>query len=184
MGLAAVLPGSASRPVAKLERCWVDLASADGAAAYRAMGQLAAIPGHTVPFLNDRLRPVAGPSRERLAQLIAGLGSDRYTVRDKAQQELEQLQDVAEEELTKALGAGPSLEVRRRLERLLARLDLLRSPERLRALRAIEVLEQIGTPEAKQVLQKLAEGAPEAQLTREARGSLERLARRAACDGQ
>ena len=39
--------------------------------------------------------------------------------------------------------------------------------------------EHLGTPEARRLLERLAEGAPEVRLTREARASLERLARRA-----
>ena len=50
--------------------------------------------------------------------------------------------------------------------------------ERLQAIRTIEILEQIGTPEAQHVLRSLAQGAPEARLTREAKASLNRLARR------
>jgi hypothetical protein len=45
----------------------------------------------------------------------------------------------------------------------------------LRSLRAIEVLEHLATPEARQVLQKLAEGAPNVRLTREAKAALARL---------
>jgi hypothetical protein len=37
-------------------------------------------------------------------------------------------------------------------------------------------LERIGTPEARQLLKRLATGAPGARLTREAKASLERLA--------
>jgi hypothetical protein len=48
-------------------------------------------------------------------------------------------------------------------------------PERLQALRAVEVLERIGTPEARKVLETLATGAPAARLTREAKASLGRL---------
>jgi hypothetical protein len=49
----------------------------------------------------------------------------------------------------------------------------------MRTFRAIEVLEHIATPEAQQVLKTLSEGAPEARVTREAKVSLERLAKRA-----
>jgi len=48
----------------------------------------------------------------------------------------------------------------------------------LRALRATTVLEEVASPEARQLLETLAEGAPEACLTREAKASLARLGRR------
>ena len=51
-------------------------------------------------------------------------------------------------------------------------------PEQLRVLRAIEVLEYAGTPEAREVLEKLAGGGPQALRTRQSRASLDRLARR------
>jgi hypothetical protein len=81
--------------------------------------------------------------------------------------------------IRKALEDSPSPEARRRLLRLLNKLDSLAlSPERARALRTLEVLERIGSPEAKQALQGLAEGAPDAELTREAKSALDRLAKR------
>jgi hypothetical protein len=161
-----------------LKLWWADLGSTDGVKAYRAIGQLVGDSAKAVPFLGDHVRPVANIPNDRVSQLIVSLGSDKFAVRDKAQRELEELQDLATEELVKTLGAGPTLEVRRRIELLLEKQELLKSPARLQALRAIEVLETIGTPEAMRVLQKLADGAPESQQTREAKASLQRLAKR------
>ena len=50
------------------------------------------------------------------------------------------------------------------------------SPERLRAFRAVAVLEQLATLEAKQLLESLAGGPAEARLTQEVKASLARLA--------
>jgi hypothetical protein len=49
------------------------------------------------------------------------------------------------------------------------------SPDVLRVLRAVEVLERNGTPDARKLIEKLVWGAPGARLTREAQQSLERL---------
>jgi hypothetical protein len=42
-------------------------------------------------------------------------------------------------------------------------------------LRALEVLERIGTAEARRVLREVADGAPAAWQTREAKAALDRL---------
>jgi hypothetical protein len=52
------------------------------------------------------------------------------------------------------------------------------SPEWRRTVRALQVLEAVGTPEARQVLGKLACGLSEDKLTQEAKESLRRLERR------
>jgi hypothetical protein len=92
---------------------------------------------------------------------------------------LEKLHELAEPALQNVLQGKPALEVRQRVEQLLEKLHgPITNPEQLRMIRAVEVLEHIGTPEAKQVLRSLAKGAPEARLTKEAMASLERLAKR------
>ena len=50
------------------------------------------------------------------------------------------------------------------------------SPEELRALRAVELLEQLDTPGARRLLRSLAGGAAGARLTREAKEALDRSA--------
>jgi WD40 repeat protein len=50
-----------------------------------------------------------------------------------------------------------------------------RSPDVLRQVRAVEVLEKIGTQPARRLLQKLAAGSQEARLTREAAAAAKRL---------
>jgi hypothetical protein len=174
------------RPAARLsatqlDSLWAHLAGSDAAHAYRAIWSLAAVPQQAVPFLDQRLRPLAPVAAQQLAQLIADLDSDRFTVRQRATEELERLAELAEPVLRKALAGEPSPEMRRRVGRLLQQLGWpVKSPERLRALRAVEGLEHIGTTEARRLLEKLAQGAPEAGLTREAKASLERLAKRPA----
>jgi RNA polymerase sigma factor (sigma-70 family) len=162
----------------KPDALWAMLAG-DTAEAYRAVRALAAQPKQAVPLLRQRLKPVAPlttADRERFGRLLADLGSDRFAVRERAAAELGKMSDTVEALLRQALAGRPSLEVRRRLEKLLGDLDT-QAPKRLRMLRAVEVLEHAGGAEARGLLEELAGGAPGAWLTREARASLDRLRR-------
>jgi hypothetical protein len=85
------------------------------------------------------------------------------------------LGEQVEAALVKALADRPSLEARRRIERVLEVIRTTLPPERLREVRAAEALEAIGTSEARRLLEELVRGAPEARLTREANASLDRL---------
>jgi hypothetical protein len=58
-------------------------------------------------------------------------------------------------------------------------LDKLEGANRLRMLRAVEVLEHLDTPESRRLLQSLAGGASDARLTQEAKSALDRLTRQA-----
>jgi RNA polymerase sigma factor (sigma-70 family) len=154
---------------------WAALAGSDAARAYKAMCSLIADQS-TVTFLRQQLHPVPVPDGTRITRLIADLDNDRFAVRDRATRELEKMGDLSEPALRKVLIGQPSLEARRRVEQLLQKLRAaITNPEQLQALRGIEVLEYIGTPQARQVLETLAKGAPEARLTREAKASLRRL---------
>ncbi len=162
---------------------WTDLAGDNAPKAYRAIWALVSAPKQAVPFLGDHLQPkrLADPERERLAQLLRDLDSDRFRVREQATRELEKGGEFAASALRRALQRQPSLEVRRRAEQLLEKLeDAALSGDELRASRALQVLEHIGTPGARKVLETLARGVPEARLTQEAKASLERLAKRPA----
>jgi hypothetical protein len=69
--------------------------------------------------------------------------------------------------------------VRQRLNGLLEKIGKPGShPDELRGVRAIEALELINTDAARDLLKGLAEGAPEASLTREAAASCRRMAKR------
>jgi len=163
--------------LADLNSCWTDLAGDDAARAYQAIHRLCRSARDSVSFLANHLQPVSLPDPKRLSRLIDDLDNDKFSVREKASTELDQLGELAEPALRRALAKNPSLESRKRLENLLEKLDDW-SGERLRALRATTVLEEVASAEARQLLETLAGGAPEASLTREAKASLVRLDRR------
>jgi hypothetical protein len=140
---------------------------------------LASSPAEAVALMKGRLRPAQPADAGRLRRLLADLGSDQFTMRARAQAELEALGDLAEPALRQALANKPTLEVRRRVQQALDRLrGPVTRPELRQALRAGAVLEDIGTPAARRLLDELAAGAPAARLTREARAARGRLDRR------
>jgi hypothetical protein len=164
-----------------LEQLWAALAGGDARAAFRATWELTRVPDRTLPFLRERLRPVPSASRHQVDSWIADLDSDRYAVRVQAIEKLKELEEGVRSVLGKILLSRPSLELRRRVEELIKRLEQpVPPPDRLRGFRAVAVLEYIGNPEAQQVLKTLATGAPQVRLTQEAKASLARLARKTA----
>ncbi len=69
---------------------------------------------------------------------------------------------VARSALEDARGRGPSLEMSRRIDAILAKLDAAPwDAEQTRAIRGILLLEQIGNASARQLLQTMAKGARE-----------------------
>jgi len=85
---------------------------------------------------------------------------------------LKELGPRAEPALRTALQAKPSLEQRRHIEELLAAAPSPPTSEELRQLRALIVLERIGTPQARRLLEEAAKGPLSAPLTRQARACL------------
>jgi hypothetical protein len=147
------------RPVARLsaeriEEMWRDLGSADAARAWRAGWALADHPEQAVAFLDRRVPRVEVPAAT-VQRLIGQLDDDDFAVRQKASRELAALGSNARRLMREALKKGPSLEVERRLRQLLRKLmpGALKGEE-LRRVRAEELLQRIGTPEARRLLER------------------------------
>jgi WD40 repeat protein len=160
-----------------LDALWADLAGHDAARAYRAVWNLANSPAQSLPFLRERLPPMASADAAQVGQWIKDLDSEAFEVRDRAARELGKLGELALPALHKALDGNPSAEVRRQARQMIEAGTVV-SGERLRRLRAVEALEHAGTAEVRALLEALTRGAPEAELTREAKAALVRLARR------
>jgi WD40 repeat protein len=179
-------PGGAGRADDEPEWLWKELAGDDAAAAYRAGWALSEPRQKAVDFFRRRLRPARKPDPEApVRKLIADLDSAEFAVREAASKQLQAFRPEADALLRNTLAGTASLEVRRRIERMLNVPAPPPKPpvppgivvgEALRTVRAIQVLERIGTPEAREVLRTLAGGFPEARETQEAKGSLVRLA--------
>jgi hypothetical protein len=159
---------------------WTDLVDADAARGFRAVVTLADAPGPALALIKDRLKPrPVPPDAKRLEQLVAQLDSDSFTERETASRQLAEVGAAAEEVLRKALDRDVSTEVRVRVRELLERITKNGvAPERLRALRAVEVLERIGTPAAKELLGDLAKQVNDPVLEQDIKVALERLGER------
>jgi WD40 repeat protein len=175
---ALVKPGAPG--AGELDGQWAALADADAAKAFRAVNVLAAHPRDGVALLKKGLLPPVTLDAKRIGQLLAELDDGRFAVREQAMRQLEKLAEAAEPALKQALAEAKALEVRRRIEQLLHRMDGNPSPQMLRELRAVEALEQIASAEARQVLQALAQGMPGYRTTEAADAALRRLALRPA----
>ena len=172
---------SLKSPLARedLEVAWKDLAGDDAVKAQQAVWIMARAPRQAVEFLGQRLRPAVESLTARFDALLDDLDSDNFSTRERASEELTRLGTLVEARLRKKRAEKTSLEMRKRIERILDKLDVLAplSGEELRTVRAVEALEQMDAPEATQLLRRLADGAADARLTREAAAAKRRLTR-------
>src|SRR5262249_36620780 len=141
----------------QLAGLWSDLSSGDPRTGHQAMIRLAAAPAEAVTLLRQRLKPAAGKRLEgqEVERLIAGVEDDSFPVRERASQALEEAGRPVRPALLQALEAKPGAEKKRRLQHLLERMPATAgpAPELVRPLRAVELLERLGTPEARQLLE-------------------------------
>jgi RNA polymerase sigma factor (sigma-70 family) len=156
----------------EIDSLWADLADADAAKAWRAVWRLAEAPNDALMFLRGRVKPYPTAPADVTRKLLADLDSDSFEIRAASVKRLKELSFQAEPTLRAALNVKPSLEQRRRIQELLAAAPPLPTPEELRQLRALIVLERIGSPEARRLLKDAAKGPSSAHLTRQARAAL------------
>jgi WD40 repeat protein len=170
-------PAPAGRAVARaeIESWWKALADDDAGKAFTAMGELAAAPKEAVAWIKDNLPPAAPLDPKQVQALMRQLDDDQYKVRQKATVDLLKLGELLVPTIDATLATNPPPEMKKRLEELRDKLaGAVLQGERLRGYRAVEVLEMIGTSEARQLLRTLADGDPGAVLTKCARAALER----------
>jgi WD40 repeat protein len=178
-----LLPRAAKRAVelssSELRDYWSALSGADAKQAYRAAWAMVEAADQATDFIRRQLRPARPVDNERLARLITDLEDANFTVRCEATRELELMGSRAEFALRDAMKSNPLVEVQRRAESLLKRLQDFGLPlHEVRDVRALAVLEQIGTRAARDVVKALSEGAPEARRTREAKATALRVVSR------
>ena len=148
------------KPPGSAAEAWLKLGSADAAEAFKAAAALRASPAG-VDFLRAALPPTPAPSADAAAGFIKALTSKKFAEREAATRGLAALGGTAAGAMRAALKEKPEADAAERLTKLLAACDgAPTTPERLRKLRAVEVVERAATPEARKLLRAWAGGAP------------------------
>jgi WD40 repeat protein len=177
--LSAILSDSA-RLAQDWQTLWSDLAGRDARRGQRAVLGLRAKGNAAVKFVDDRLTEMFALEKAkgmaRVPRLLEDLNSSAFTKREKAVRELKELGLPLLPQLRKYLKKPGSLEMQRRLERLIKAIEDQGSEQRLLLRRAIQVLEGAATSQARSILERLAESGHEAEM---ASAALQRLARQA-----
>lgn len=176
--LSAGLPIDAPEPTAgRLAEWWDTLASDDAEAVGLALAHLAAHPDQALPWLREHLSSAeTGADAETLDRLFRELDDAQFAVRERASAELAALGDAALPGVQERLAGQVSGEVRRRAEAFLGvQIETPPKGERLRQIRALEVLEEWARPEAIALLKELANGHAGAWLAQEVRAVLQRM---------
>lgn len=168
--------GPAEAAVAGFDEAFRLLGATDAAQAQRGLDYLYRRPTESAKQVADRVAAPAPTPEAKLAQFVADLGSEDFQTREAAVAALEKVSGEAAPLLREAAAKSADAEVRKLANELLGKLEALATrPDDLRALRAVEVLEGLRTPEARAVLEKWAAGPRGHRLTAEAAAAVARL---------
>jgi WD40 repeat protein len=154
---------------------WQALRGEDAQKAFTAVRALAAHPQAALRIANEHLKPAEPIDPQWVAARLRDLDSQKFAERERATHELEESGDRVAAALEQFLATRPSAEARARAEKILAKNRGQAATEQAaQSLRALEVLEWIGTARALELVEKLAKGAEGVSLTEEAKRSLKR----------
>jgi hypothetical protein len=166
----------------ELQTLWADLAGDDAVRAQEALSTLSRAPREATALIDARRAEWAKEMErvgKKVGRLLAEVDSDEFRVREEATKALLAAgPNALPSVLTHLRGGELSLDARRRLEQVRDALEgdaqeIQAGP--LGLVRATGLLERLGTAEARQVLERLAEGVgPPAE---EARATLRRWKR-------
>jgi hypothetical protein len=113
---------------------------------------------------------------KQMRQWVADLDSEKFANREKATKALIAQGELSLARLQELLVKAPSLEAKQRAELILKKIgDPLPTPERARVLDALDLLEQLRTPEARDLLREIERDALIPRIRLAARQALTRL---------
>jgi WD domain, G-beta repeat len=180
VGMMSLHPGFDKKTLRDPDAAW-DALSGEAKEAHASLWALIDHGPKAVELIGQKLKPTVEFDEAAIKQAIAELDSVQFAKREAASKRLTEAGPIAVPALRSALANQPSAEVRQRVEALLSSIEAeasLPGPESRRRARAVAVLERIGTPDARTILEKLAAGAPATTLTEDASAAVGRLKRR------
>lgn len=162
--------------VGGLEEAFRLLASPEAGSAQRAMEYFYRRPAETIRFCNEKFPVPTATPPDKISKLISDLDSEDFPVRQAAVKDLEAIGGEATTALRKVADNSSNPEARKLASEVLTRYDSVTPrAEDLTLLRVMELLENIGTPEAKAVLAKWAAGPAGHRMTVEASAAIARM---------
>jgi WD40 repeat protein len=154
-------------------RAWADLADHDAKVGFRAMRYFAARPAEAAATFRAKIPPAATVDMAQVRNIAVGWNDESFAEREKTSRELRPFAGSARAVFEGLAARDPSAEVRARAARLLSDANTY-TPDELRAVRAVEVLDWVDTPEGKALVAVWAAGAAGDVLTVEAEASQKR----------
>lgn len=167
----------------RLSKLWQALDDLDSHRGQSAVWALVRHGDEAVKLLADQLEPERLPviDQGELSTMLLELEDDDYATRERAMDKLAALGAAVTPHFEAVLQATPSLELRSRIIRLMREQEESLyeiDPAELLILRSIQVLEQIATEPARQLLEHLATGDAEQLATKASQRALSRVERR------
>ena len=162
----------------QLDDLWADLSGKDEVRAQKAVFTLSAGAKQSIRYLSNRVKPAAATRTEKLtAKLIRDLDDDSFDVRESATTQLFGLGKESAWLIRHAAESTTSVEVRTRLASVVTTISPILEPrgDQLQDARIIEVLEYIGSADARDLLTKLAGGDESALTSQLAKEAITRL---------
>ncbi len=159
-----------------LESAWTDLAKQNASIAFKSQGRFVSAPSEAVKLFAEMIKP-APDNAKRIQQSIVDLDSPRFAMRENASKTLSDLGEQAKPYLEESAKAAKSADALDRIRKILDHpKEITITPEQLRQIRAVMVLELINDETSKNLLKQWAGGFKGDLLTEEAGAALKRLA--------
>lgn len=177
LALRDLTPDLQNIPAEQQVAVWASLASPSAQEAQLAVRRLSGDSATAIALASKHLKPTGEPDAALVKDLIEKLDEDDFKIRTAAKERLAQFGAVVAPILSETAKNSDSAEQKQACRELLGLIDapLVTVASDLLAMRAIQLLENMKTPEAINKLKEISGGAPSSKLTKEAIAALVRI---------